>query len=91
MPMATTNIILVASAICGAIGYFGIRADVPEAVMFAGLIVPIGIHTLFVLAVGGSIARLRIALAKSRSPIGVTVASSGRKTPIMPGKTNVKI
>jgi UDP-GlcNAc:undecaprenyl-phosphate GlcNAc-1-phosphate transferase len=91
MPMATTNIILVASAICGAIGYFGIRADVSEAVMFVGLIVPIGIHTLFVLAVGGSIARLRIALSKSRSPIGVTVTSSGRKTPIMPGKTNVKI
>jgi UDP-GlcNAc:undecaprenyl-phosphate GlcNAc-1-phosphate transferase len=84
MPMATTNIILVASAVCGGIGYLGIRNDVPEVVMAAGLLIPVGIHTLFVMAASGSIAKLRIALAKSRRSVGV--AATG-----MSGKTNLKI
>lgn len=50
---ATTNTVILASAICGGIGYAGIRADVPGEIMAIGLIVPIAIHTMFVLAASG--------------------------------------
>lgn len=50
---ATTNTVILASAICGGIGYAGIRADVPGEIMAIGLIVPIVIHTMFVLAASG--------------------------------------
>jgi UDP-GlcNAc:undecaprenyl-phosphate GlcNAc-1-phosphate transferase len=54
---ATTNTLIVVSAICGGIGYAGIRANVPGEVMALGLMVPICLHTIFVLAATGNLSK----------------------------------
>jgi len=56
----TTNTLIVVSAICGGIGYLGIRTNVPGEVMAIGLIAPICLHTIFVLAATGSLSKLRL-------------------------------
>ncbi len=57
-PAATTNTLMVVSTLCGGIGYFGIRTQVPGEVMAVMLIVPIALHTLFVLAATGALSKI---------------------------------
>ncbi|WP_137134367.1 MraY family glycosyltransferase [Rhizobium sp. FKY42] len=57
---ATTNALMIVSAICGAIGYFGIRANIASELMAIGLVVPIGLHTLLVLAADGNLSKLGV-------------------------------
>ncbi|TCL74542.1 UDP-GlcNAc:undecaprenyl-phosphate GlcNAc-1-phosphate transferase [Rhizobium sp. BK251] len=52
-PAGTTGMIMLASAICGAIGFIGARAEVPAGVMAFSLILPVGAHTVFVLLASG--------------------------------------
>lgn len=56
---ATTNTLLVISAICGGIGYLGISTGMPGEVMAIGLVVPVALHTAFVLAATGHMSKLR--------------------------------
>jgi UDP-GlcNAc:undecaprenyl-phosphate GlcNAc-1-phosphate transferase len=56
---ATTVTMIIISAICGGIGYLGIRTGVPGEVMAIGLVVPIALHTMFVMAATGYMAKLR--------------------------------
>lgn len=58
-PTATTMLILVVSALCGAVGYLGIRTHIAGELMAFGLFVPIVIHTIFVLAATGYFSRIR--------------------------------
>lgn len=79
---ATANTLIVVSAICGGIGYLGIRNGVSGEVMAIGLIAPISLHTIFVLAATGLLSERRLRkgglklLAKGR-----TVAGSGQQAP----------
>ncbi|SMF52802.1 UDP-GlcNAc:undecaprenyl-phosphate GlcNAc-1-phosphate transferase [Xaviernesmea oryzae] len=59
-PAATTNSLMAASAICGGIGYVGTLLNVPGEIMAIGLIVPIVVHTSFVLAATGYLTRARL-------------------------------
>lgn len=63
---AATNTLIIASAICGAIGYLGIRAQVPGEIMAISLVVPIALHTAFMLVATGYVTR-RALPAKGRS------------------------
>ena len=55
---ATANTLIVVSAICGGIGYAGIRANIPGEIMAIGLLVPLSLHTILVLATTGHLATL---------------------------------
>ncbi|RWX80896.1 undecaprenyl/decaprenyl-phosphate alpha-N-acetylglucosaminyl 1-phosphate transferase [Neorhizobium lilium] len=57
-PAATTGTLMVVSAVCGAIGYAGIRANIPGEVMAIGLLVPIALHTMFVMAISGNLSKV---------------------------------
>jgi UDP-GlcNAc:undecaprenyl-phosphate GlcNAc-1-phosphate transferase len=57
---ATTNTLVVVSAIFGAIGYVGVRANIPGEVMAMGLMAPISLHTIFVLAATGRLSKLKL-------------------------------
>jgi UDP-GlcNAc:undecaprenyl-phosphate GlcNAc-1-phosphate transferase len=47
-PGTTTALIIGASMVCGGIGYLGILCQVPGPLMAVALIVPAGLHTVFV-------------------------------------------
>lgn len=50
-PAATSYIIVLASFLCGGVGYLGLMLGVPDAVMAFGLVLVAGAHTAFVLTV----------------------------------------
>ncbi|SDB70354.1 MraY family glycosyltransferase [Agrobacterium fabrum] len=56
-PAAATNTLIVISFLCGGIGFAGIKAGVPAEVMAAGLLLPIALHTAFVLAATGYLSK----------------------------------
>lgn len=56
-PAAATNTLVVISFICGSIGFARIKANIPAEVMAAGLLVPIALHTAFVLAATGYLSK----------------------------------
>ncbi|MNL27494.1 Undecaprenyl-phosphate alpha-N-acetylglucosaminyl 1-phosphate transferase [compost metagenome] len=56
-PAAATNTLVVISFICGGIGFAGIKAGVPAEMMAAGLLVPIALHTAFVLTATGYLSK----------------------------------
>ena len=56
-PAAATNTLIVISFLCGGIGFAGIKAGIPAGVMAAGLLVPIALHTAFVLAATGYVSK----------------------------------
>lgn len=58
---SATRILMIISAVCGGVGYAGIRLAIPADIMSAGLVVPIGLHTLFVLISTGYLTRARLA------------------------------
>lgn len=47
-PAATAALLATVSALCGAVAYCGVLFDLPENLMFAGLIVPLGLHSALV-------------------------------------------
>jgi UDP-GlcNAc:undecaprenyl-phosphate/decaprenyl-phosphate GlcNAc-1-phosphate transferase len=47
-PRATTNVILAASALCGAIGCFGIIIEASNYLMTVALLIPLTVHSAFV-------------------------------------------
>jgi len=56
---ATSVTMIVISAICGGIGYLGIRTGIAGEVMAIGLVVPIALHTMFIMAATGHLEKLR--------------------------------
>lgn len=56
-PAAATNTLVVISFICGSIGFAGIKAGIPAEMMAAGLLVPVALHTAFVLAATGYLSK----------------------------------
>ncbi|KQR76052.1 MraY family glycosyltransferase [Rhizobium sp. Leaf341] len=57
---SATRTLMLISAACGGVGYAGIRLAIPADIMAAGLLVPIGLHTLFVLVSTGTLMRMRL-------------------------------
>ena len=51
--VAAASVLIAAAWFFGAVGYVGIIAGVPDTVMAAGLIVPLVLHTVIVVATGG--------------------------------------
>lgn len=59
-PSSTTSTILILSAVCGGVGYTGIRLTIPDEIMALGLVIFVGLHTVFVLVATGRWKRTRI-------------------------------
>jgi len=59
-PAAATTTIMIVSGICGGIGYLGIRMNTPGEIMALGLLLPISLHTLFVLGATGHLSNVRL-------------------------------
>jgi UDP-GlcNAc:undecaprenyl-phosphate GlcNAc-1-phosphate transferase len=92
-PAMTTNVLIMTSAVCGAIGYAGIRAHVPDGIMALGLLVPVSAHTLFVLAATGPAARARLGrLEPKAKTIGrEVVKNEAPSQSTRPGRPNFEL
>ncbi|SES42109.1 MraY family glycosyltransferase [Rhizobium sp. NFR03] len=66
---SATHTLMIVSALCGGIGYAGIRLGIAGEIMAAALVLPICLHTLFVLVSTGYLTRTRLVhlRAKARS------------------------
>lgn len=64
---SATHILMYISALCGGVGYAGIRLRVPADIMAAGLLLPIALHTLFVLVSTGCLTRTRLAKSVTKA------------------------
>jgi UDP-GlcNAc:undecaprenyl-phosphate GlcNAc-1-phosphate transferase len=86
---ATTNTLIAVSTICGGIGYAGIRANVPGEIMAIGLLVPLSLHTILVLATTGHLAKLgsgrgRFDLLAKGTMISRSTSDSSFPSPLSP-------
>ena len=59
-PGAATMALTLATALCGAVGYAGIRLQIPGEIMALLLVIPVGVHTAFILAATGFATRRRL-------------------------------
>ena len=59
-PGAATMALTLATALCGAVGYAGIRLEIPGEIMALLLVIPVGVHTAFILAATGFATRRRL-------------------------------
>ncbi|WP_244489896.1 ElyC/SanA/YdcF family protein [Rhizobium sp. Leaf391] len=53
-PAQTTNCVMAATAVCGAVGYIGYRMEIPDPLMAAGLLLPVLAHAIFVWIASGA-------------------------------------
>jgi UDP-GlcNAc:undecaprenyl-phosphate GlcNAc-1-phosphate transferase len=64
---SATRTLMILSALCGSVGYVGIRLGIAGEIMAAGLLLPIGLHTLFVLVSTGYLTRTRLAHFRTKA------------------------
>lgn len=74
---SATVTLMILAALSGGVAYAGIRFAVPGEIMAAGLFLPVGLHTVFVLVSTGTLTRARLAQIKAHLKVEPRNAAAG--------------